>query len=145
MLLGTYLVKLPANHRVAVPAQLRRNLGEKIILAKWYEECLVLVAESSFDALLTRIRGGSSNLVTDPVRGSEHFIFSSAFEVEVDEQGRIVIPESLIGYANLTENIYFLGVGDRIEIWSQTTWNEKEKLVSKDAQRYIEDLAKNDK
>lgn len=141
MLLGTYPAKLAINHRVAVPAPLRKGLGENIVIAKWYEECLVLVADSTLSALLTRVIGKGS-LITGPVRGSEHFIFSSAFEVIPDDQGRIVIPESLIAYANLKEDIYFLGVGDRVEIWDKNIWEEKEKLIVKEAPKYVEDLAK---
>jgi MraZ protein len=144
MLLGTYPVKLAGNHRTAVPSPLRRELGDSIIIAKWYEGCLVVIAKGQFSALLTRITG-KSTLITDPVRGSEHFIFSSSYEVEIDDQGRMVIPETLITYASLSEDIYFLGVGDRVEIWDKVIWDEKEKQVVKDAPKYIEELAKNEK
>ena len=144
MLLGTYPAKLAENHRTSIPAPHRRELGEEIIIAKWYEECLVLVGRNEFNALLTRIRG-KKGLITQPVRGSEHFIFASAYEVEVDAQGRMVIPESLIVYGHLGEDIYFLGVGDRVEIWSKQIWDEKEKEIVRDAPEYIEKLTKNGK
>ena len=141
MLLGTYPIKFAANHRVAIPAPLRRGLGEEVVIAKWYEECLVLIGKDQFNALLTRIRG-ERGLITQPVRGSEHFIFASAYEVIADDQGRIVIPENLVTYAGLTEDIYFLGVGDRVEIWEKAAWDEKEKQIIKEAPKYIEELAK---
>jgi MraZ protein len=144
MLLGTYQAKFAAGHRVAVPSSLRKDLGENYILAKWYEECLVLVSKSSWDALLTRITGGQ-NLITAPIRGSEHFIFASAYEIEPDDQGRIVVPERLITYAGLGEDIYFLGVRDRVEIWDKSIWDEKEKMIAKEATKYIEELSKNEK
>lgn len=143
MLLGTYPAKLAANHRVAIPSPLRQELGKEIIVAKWYEECLVLVAKSSFTALLTRIIG-KAELITGPVRGSEHFIFASAYEAELDDQGRIVVPDSLVRFARLGEDIYFLGVGDRVEIWAKTDWDEKEKQVLREAPAYIEELAKHE-
>jgi len=144
MLLGTYPAKLAANHRVGIPAPLRKALGENIVIAKWYEECLVMVAEGSLSALLTRVTG-KNRLITGPVRGSEHFIFSSAFEVVPDDQGRIVIPEDLVKYAGLSEDIYFLGVGDRVEVWEKRIWDEKEKTIVKEAPAYIEELSKNEK
>lgn len=142
MLLGTYPAKLAGNHRTAVPSPLRKELGENLIIAKWYEECLVLVSKSQLEALLIRIKG-KTDLITDPVRGSEHFIFASAYEVLPDDQGRIVIPEGLISYAHLLEDIYFLGVGDRVEIWDKSIWEEREKMIIKKAPEYIEELAKN--
>ena len=144
MLLGTYPAKLAVNHRTSIPAPLRRELGDEIIIAKWYEGCLVLVGKSEFDALLTRIRG-EKGLITQPVRGSEHFIFTSAYEVEMDAQGRMVIPESLIAYGGFGEDVYFLGVGDRVEIWSKQAWDGKEKEIVKEAPEYIEQLTKNGK
>ena len=141
MLLGTYPVRLAGNHRTSIPAPLREELGEKVVIAKWYEECLVLISKSSLEALLTRIIG-SQTLVVDPVRGSEHFIFSSAYELEPDDQGRIVIPENLINFSKLSEDIYFLGIRDRVEIWDKGIWDEKEKTISKDAHKYIEELAR---
>jgi MraZ protein len=144
MLLGTYPAKLAPNHRTAIPAPLRRELGENIIVAKWYEECLVLVAKSSLNALLIRITG-KKGLITSPIRGSEHFIYSSAFEVISDDQGRIVIPESLVSYAGLSEDVYFLGVGDRVEIWEKTVWDEREKMIVKEAPGFIEELSKNER
>ena len=119
-------------------------MGEEITIAKWYEGCLVLVGKSEFDALLTRIRG-EKGLITQPVRGSEHFIFTSAYEVEMDAQGRMVIPESLIAYGGFGEDVYFLGVGDRVEIWSKQAWDGKEKEIVKEAPEYIEQLTKNGK
>jgi len=141
MLLGTYQVRFTAGHRLSVPAQLRQNLGEACILAKWYQGGLVLVNKSTFSALLTRIKGESS-LITEPVRGSEYFIYTSAYEVSPDDQGRIIVPERLVAYANLGEEVYFLGMGDRAEIWNKEVWEEKEKVIAKEAPGYIEELAK---
>ncbi len=141
MLSGTYPAKLPVNHRTSLPAPLRRELGENIVIAKWYEECLVLVAKSSWNALLKRITG-EEKLITAPVRGSEHFIFSLAYEIVPDEQGRIVVPERLIEYAGLGEDVYFLGIGDRVEIWNKEVWDEKEKVIAKEASQYIEEISK---
>ena len=143
MFLGTYLVSVTSGKRTSIPSVFRQKLGESLILAKWYEECLVLVNKSSLDALLTRITGGSGSIV-EPIRQTEHFIFASGFDVMPDEQGRIVIPERLASYAKLGETVYFLGVGDRVEIWNKEIWDEREKTVAKNAASYIEKLAKNE-
>ncbi len=141
MLLGTYSTKLAENHRTSIPAPLRKDLGQELIIAKWYEECLVLVSRQSLSVLLERIVG-KSNFVTSPVRGSEHFIFTGAYEIVADEQGRIVIPEVLIKYGHLNEDVYFLGVGDRVEIWNKSVWDERLEKITKDAPSYIDQLIK---
>ncbi|HTK03922.1 MAG TPA: hypothetical protein VL401_04135 [Alphaproteobacteria bacterium] len=142
MFLGTYLVSVTSGKRTAIPSLFRQQLGQKIILAKWYENCLVLVGENGWNALLERMTGGEK-MVVQPIRETEHFIFASAFEVEIDDQGRIVLPDRLVNYANLGDQVYFLGIGDRVEIWNKEIWDEKEKEVAKNAPNYIDELSRN--
>jgi len=144
MFLGTYLVSVTSGKRTAIPSVFRQKLGQNVILAKWYENCLVLVDNESWNALLERITGGEK-MIVEPIRETEHFIFASAYEVEVDDQGRIVLPDRLVSYASLGEQVYFLGIGDRVEIWNKEVWEKKEMEVAQDAASYIESLAKKNK
>ena len=143
MFVGTYLVSVTSGKRVSIPSIFRQKLKQPVILAKWYENCLVLSDSGSWNALLERVTG-DEKMIVQPIRETEHFIFTSAFEIEVDEQGRIVLPDRLISYAGLGGQVYFLGVGDRVEIWNKEVWEKKEVEVAKEAANYIEQLAKND-
>jgi MraZ protein len=145
MFVGTYLVSVTSGKRTSIPSVFRQKLGQSIILAKWYENCLVLVRTDSWSALLERITGGEK-MIIEPIRQTEHFIFASAYEVTVDDQGRIVLPDRLVSYASLGDQVYFLGIGDRVEIWNKEVWEKKEAEVATDAAGYIESIAKkNDK
>lgn len=134
-------MRVTSGSRISVPSPFRKELGESFILAKWYEGCLVLIGKSYWEVLLKRITAGVETLLT-PVREIERFIFTSAYEMTTDEQGRIVIPERLVSYAEIGEEVYFLGVRDRVEIWKKETWEEKEKEIAKEAPSYIEELAR---
>ena len=140
MLLGTYSVTFSSKHRVAVPSQFRKYLGEKFILAKWYEGCLVLVSHDFWQALWQRLTGGEEIIVSQ-IRDTERFIMASAYEMELDNQGRIVIPEKLVSYAGLGVGVSFLGIGDRVEIWDEAKWGAKEKLLITEAPKLINELA----
>lgn len=140
MFVGTYLVSVTSGKRTAIPSVFRQNLGQSVILAKWYENCLVLVGKDSWNALLERLTGGE-RMIIEPIRQTEHFIFASAYEVVVDDQGRMVLPDRLVSYANLEEQVYFLGIGDRVEIWNKEIWEKKEAEVASEAASYIENLA----
>ena len=140
MLLGTYTVAFSSKHRVAIPSQFRKYLGEKFILAKWYEECLVLVSNEFWNALWQRLIG-KEEIIVSQIRDTERFIMASAYEMELDSQGRIVIPEKLVLYAGLGTGVSFLGIGDRVEIWDEGGWNEKEKLLITEAPKLIKELA----
>lgn len=144
MLLGTYQVKVSSGRRVFVPAQFRSQLGENLIIAKWYEECLVLVAVNSWEALYKRLVG-DQKIIISPIRDTERFILGGAFECLVDDQGRIIIPESLTNFAKLSDEISFIGLGDRVEIWDSRIWEDKQKTLAKEASEIIEELAKEQK
>lgn len=144
MLLGTYQVKVASGRRVFIPATLRKGLGEVLILAKWYEGCLVLIANDNWQALYKRLTG-KEEVIIGHIRDTERFILGSAYQVDIDEQGRMVIPELLSTYAKLTENISFVGLLDRVEIWDSAIWNEKQKELSKVGAELIEKLGNKDK
>lgn len=110
MILGIYQGMISPKRRVAIPSSFRKGRGRKFILAKWYEGCLVLVDSQGWSALLERLRG-QTKLITRGVRDTDRFILGSAYEVIPDEQGRVVIPASLVIYANLIKEVSFIGLG----------------------------------
>jgi MraZ protein len=143
MLIGSYLGNLSDARRVAVPKKFLKELGDNPILAMWYEDCLILVSSAFWEKLLARLTGGKKTAGLG-VRDIERFILGSAFETEPDEQGRIVIPEILSSYAALGKEAVFVGLVDRVEIWSKAAWDEKSVNLAKTTREYIEELSKNE-
>lgn len=141
MLIGQYTSKLTDKNRISIPAKIRNELGKEAIIAKWYENCLVLVSKNEWNTLITKLVG-RSELITSPVRDIDRFIYGSAFEIELDDQGRFVLPESLIEYANIQQEAVFIGISDRVEVWSRETWEEVERSAEEKASKAIEKLAK---
>lgn len=144
MLVGSYLGILGEKRRVAVPKKILEGLGKNLVLAKWYEDCLILVGDEFWEKLLQRLTGGSK-VISLGVRDIERFILGSAFELQPDAQGRIIVPDILAGYAKLGKEIYFLGLGDRVEIWDREIWEKKTGELVLKTKNYIEDIAKDEK
>lgn len=140
MLIGQYDGNLGEKNRVAIPKKFRLELGETIIVAKWYEGCLVLVSQDKWQDLLDRV-SGKSGYVTEPVRDTDRFILGSAFELSPDSQGRIVIPQALREYANFGGDVTFLGLRDRVEAWDKATWRKKEDELTQNAAKMMEKIA----
>lgn len=134
---------MSAARRVAVPKKFLVELGEKPILAKWYEDCLILVSSGFWQKLFVRLTGGEKSMPLG-VREIERFILGSAYETEPDEQGRIVLPEILANYAKLGSDIIFVGLMDRVELWPKESWDEKSKDLAKTTKEYIENVSKNE-
>lgn len=143
MIIGTYLGSLGEKRRVAVPKKFLTELGEKPILAKWYENCLILVSDKFWQTLFKRLTGGSG-VINLGVRDIERFILGSAFETEPDAQGRIIIPEFLASHANLEKEVVFIGLVDRVEIWNKGTWDRESTKLATTTKEYIENLANGD-
>lgn len=141
MLIGTYVSSISFKRRVAIPKKFRIELGINPVLAKWYEGCLVLVSKGNWNALLKRLTG-QQVVISQAVRDTDRFILASAYELEPDEQGRVIIPANIVAYANLTEEAVFLGLGDRVEIWDKKAWEKREEYVAKEAAGLVEKMAK---
>lgn len=141
MLIGHYYSKYTKQNRTSLPVKFRKILGKKIILAKWYEGCLVLVNEAKIEALLNKVTA-KSDFITRDVRDTDRFILGSAFEIDADVQGRFVVPKILSDYAGLNEEVVFVGLGDRVEVWDKKNWIKKEKSVLDNAEEQLENVAK---
>ena len=96
-----------------------------------------------WNKLFDRLTAGRKT-VSLGVRDIERFILGSAFEVEPDKQGRIIIPEILAEYAKLKKDLVFVGLGDRVEIWPKEVWDEKGKSLLESTKEYIERLSENE-
>lgn len=144
MILGQYQAKVTEKERISVPAKFRKELGRDIVVARWYEGCLVLVSKQMWTAFIDRLTG-SKGIITKPTRSTDRFILGSAFDVKIDKLGRFVLPKLLKKYANIKEQVMFVGLGDRVEIWDKSAWDKEEEKVAKSAEVQLEKIAKESK
>lgn len=123
-----------------MPARFRKELGEGLIICRWYEQSLALFNQKAWERIIDIAVGES--LLISPTRDTERFLLGGAFEVETDNQGRIILPQALREYAKLGNVAIFLGLKDRVEIWSKTLWEEREKEIMAGAGKLIEQVQK---
>lgn len=116
---GEYQHTLDAKGRLFIPAKLREQLGDGFVVTKGLDECLFLYPQKAWDELEQKIR----QLPMSKSRGLQRFFLSSAADVTVDRQGRIVIPTTLRSYANLERDVVVIGVGERAELWDARRWS----------------------
>ncbi len=141
MIIGHYTTSFDKEkRRVAIPKKFRQALGDELIIARWYEGCLVVVSKKRWDLLMDRVTG-KTRFVTSPVRDTDRFILGSAFEFSPDSQGRVVLPDYLTNHANFGSEVVFVGLGDRVEIWDKKEWEKRELYLSANAGKLIERLA----
>ena len=132
MLIGQYEHTIDIKKRLALPAKFRGELGEKVIITKGVENCLIVYTEKEFLV----ISGKLSNLtISQPeARSFTRTMLASAMEVTLDKLGRILVPDYLKKYAGLNKNVVICGLSNRLEIWDAENWaawtKEAEKGVS---------------
>lgn len=118
MFCGEYSHSLDAKNRIILPSRLRDELGGKIVLAKSVDKCVTLYTQEKW----VEFCGKLDKLPDIETRRVKRFLYSTAFETEIDAQGRILIAPKLCEYAGLGKNVTVIGVGDHVEIWDSELW-----------------------
>jgi MraZ protein len=128
MLIGEYSIQIGDKNRVALPKKLRDELKGEIIMTRGYEKCLIMVDKVRWMDLISEIN--KNPLLNLNVRDTKRYLIGGAVEVEYDNQGRFVIPESLKEFSEIRDKVTFIGVGEWIEIWDESKWINKLKDLS---------------
>ncbi|MEG0770517.1 MAG: division/cell wall cluster transcriptional repressor MraZ [Clostridia bacterium] len=128
MLIGQYQHSIDIKGRLIVPAKFREDLGDTFIVTKGLDNCLFIFHFDEWKALEAKIR----ELPFSKARDLQRFFFSGAIEVELDKQGRILLPQVLRDYASLTKDITVIGAQNRAEIWNSDMWNSQNEALSND-------------
>ncbi|AKM79349.1 MAG: Protein MraZ [Candidatus Beckwithbacteria bacterium GW2011_GWB1_47_15] len=138
MLIGHYQTKVSAKGRVALPAKFKKKLGGKLIITANYEKSLMIVTPDSYQKVLGQIV--NRPLTAKTARATDRFLLGSAFEIELDDQGRFIIPRYLRDYAGIGEEAVFIGIGNRVELWSESRWRLYEKYLDQNIDQLSENL-----
>ncbi|MTK12478.1 MAG: division/cell wall cluster transcriptional repressor MraZ [Clostridiaceae bacterium] len=122
MFIGEYEHALDSKNRIIVPSKFREELGNKFILTKGLDGCLYAYPLSEWEILEQKLK--NLPLTSKNARAFVRFFFSGANEIDVDKQGRSLIPQNLLEYAEVKKEIVSIGVSNRVEIWSKENWEE---------------------
>lgn len=133
MLLGTFNHQLDQKNRFRIPAKFKSSLGDNIIITKGTGKCLFLFSPSDLETAVFE-KAKSISLFDETAQKSLRLLMGSAHEAEVDNQGRMLLPASLKDHAEITKNIVFVGVGNRVEIWAEENWNNYSEGADFDAE-----------
>ena len=116
---GEYQHTVDTKGRLFIPAKLREELGDSFVVTKGLDQCLFLYPQNAWEQLEQKIR----QLPMSKSRNLQRFFLSSAADVTVDKQGRIVVPPVLRAYAKLDHDVTIIGVLERAEIWDREIWD----------------------
>ncbi len=138
MLIGEYKHTLDSKKRLSLPAKFRKQLGKKIVLTRGLDNCIFIFTLADWKEMAGKLGGLSMGQAGS--RGFNRFMLSGAVEVDVDQAGRVLIPDFLKDFASLKNKVVFAGVHNRVEIWNEKDWNEYKKRIEKEADVLAEKL-----
>lgn len=138
MLIGEYQSKMGEKNRIALPKKFREILGNKVIVTQGYEKCLIVVSQAQWEEIIKPI--AEKPFTLSPVRDTSRFIIGSAYEADLDTQGRFVISQVLKEYANIQDEVSFLGLLNWVEIWDKNKWAERKQFIAENSSDIAEQL-----
>lgn len=141
MFRGSVPVNLDEKGRIAIPSRFREKVQEscdsKLVVTVAVNErgiamtdCLWIYPLPAWEELEITIK----NLPSFKKKSAKlkRFLVTSAFDCDMDNQGRVLIPEKLRSFANLGKKLVVAGHFDRLELWNEETWNINEAEFKED-------------
>lgn len=127
MFLGSYSVRLRDKNRISFPSKFRELTGDSLFITNWFENSLLVLGKNEWEKFTTNIFKENSFLLSD-VRDLERYIYGGTFEVELDSEGRFVIPPFLKEHAKIGKNAIFVGGLWHISLWDEEIYNSYRAL-----------------
>ncbi len=126
-LIGTYDCKVDAKGRLMVPAGMKKQLaavlqGGFVLRRSVFQSCLELYPMKEWDAVMQKV-----NKLNKFKKKNNDFIRrfnAGARRVEIDGNGRLLIPKDLTVIAGITKNIVFSSAGNIVEIWDKDKYEQ---------------------
>jgi MraZ protein len=136
MFFGEHEYKVDLKGRIAIPPEFRQEFREGIILTRGLEKCITAYTQPQWNEI------AKAQAVLPPTRSKERranrVIFATAFKLELDRQGRIVLPPPLRRYADIKDAVIIAGVNICLELWNKENWEIESSLMDKEALQIFE-------
>lgn len=130
MFIGEYRHTIDDKGRLAIPAKFRSSL-KKAVVTRGLDACLFVYSMSEWKILAEKL----ANLPISQAnsRAFARLMLAGAMDVDIDSQGRIVLPEYLRSYAGLGKQVVLAGLYNRIELWSEAAWEAYTQRAEKNS------------
>ncbi len=140
LFVGEYRVVFTGAGRIVIPKKIRDALGsgQTFTLTKAFDRCLSGFRNEDWEKGTQELMG-QSLLEMKKVEMKRH-LFSSAALIDIDEQGRVVIPKNLLEYAGLSgKEVVIIGVGSYFELWEPERWTSYSKNVEENIKTFAKE------
>ena len=134
--------KLDAKGRLVLPSRIKAQLppeSDELVIRKGFEPCLILYPMVEFKKVFSKISG--LNEFNEEYRTLQRNFLSGVVTLELDNNGRLLIPKNFLAYAHVDKDVVLVGTGNKVEVWNPKTY-EKHQItdpgeLSKLAGKYL--------
>ncbi len=137
--LGEHRHSLDDKGRITIPSKFRTSFKDGLVVTKGFENCLFVFTKTDWAEFAEKIQ--QLRTLKKDARTLSRFIFGGANEDSIDKQGRVIVPQSLRGWAQIKKEIVIIGVSNRLEVWSEANWSKVEKEAASSYSEIAEELA----
>ena len=128
MFRGAVTINIDAKGRMAMPMRFRDmctlvSAGKLVITIDTEEACLMIYPLPEWELIQAKLEQLPS--FNPEARRIQRLLIGHATDVELDGNGRILLPAVLRDYAQLKKKAILLGQGKKIELWSESLWNDR--------------------
>lgn len=139
MFIGEYKHTVDNKGRVAIPAKFRQKLKKGSVVTKGLDNCLVIYPQSEWQELAGKL--SSLPISQANSRAFSRLMLAGAMDVDLDKQGRVVLPEYLRSYATIEKKAVIVGLYNRLEVWSEDKWLKYSQETESSSNDIAEQLA----
>lgn len=141
MFYGSYSHNLDEKGRLVIPSKMRDEFGGKAYILKGYDGCLSIYKEADFYKLMEKINSLSFN--KKDARAFIRAQLESVCELDIDRQGRALLPTQLLNRYSIGKEVIVVGVYDHIEVWNKKDYEEFSKAADSSFEEVAEELENN--
>jgi len=127
MFFGQFDHNIDDKGRLTIPARYRNLLEGGAYIMLGFDDNLMVMQHADFEKLSTKFR--EQNFANSNTRQMGRMIFGSADRLDLDKNGRILIPQFLREAVGISGSAKLIGMGAIFEVWSPDLWAEKQALI----------------
>lgn len=121
-----------------MPAKFRAELEEGAVVTRGLDNCLFLYTSKEWNTLAEKI--SALPISQANTRAFSRLMLAGAMDVQVDKQGRIILPDYLRSYASLKKKVVVAGLYNRLEIWDEGAWEDYKSHTEEESGDIAEQL-----
>ena len=140
-----YESKVDSKGRMVLPARIKAQLpgaegaSYELVIRRGFEQCLIVYPMVEFKKVFSKISGLSE--FNEEYRKLQRNFLSGVVTVELDGNGRFLIPKNMLAYAQIEKEAMLVGMGNKVEIWNPEIYQkhliQDPGELSKLAEKYL--------